>query len=333
MLGDPQLQTNFQRPVAEFMREDFATVDAASTVENALAAIRAHGLGDRIIYFYVTDADGKLRGVLPARRLLTEPLERRIDEIMISRVVAVPAAATLLDACEFFVLYKFYALPVIDAQRRMLGVVDVSLFTEQVLNIEEKDEAGGDDIFQSLGIHIEELRNATPLKAFRFRFPWLLATILTGSLCAVLTEAFAHTLEQRIVLAFFMTMVLGLGESVSAQSMAVTLQALHAIKPDFRWLANAVRRELLTSAMLGAGCAIIVGVLVAIWQRDIPAAAAIALSILGAMFTASLIGLLVPALLRMVKLDPKIASGPLTLATADVATLAWYFGTATLVLA
>jgi magnesium transporter len=331
MIGDRQLQTNFQRPVTDFMQAEFATVEMEWTVDRALTSIRAHGLGDRIIYFYVIDTDGKLRGVLPARRLLTEPLDRRIDEIMIARVVAVPATALLLDACEFFVLYKFYALPVVDPQRRIVGVIDVSLFTEQVLNIEEKDE-GGDDIFQSLGFHIEELRNATPFKAFRFRFPWLLATIVTGSLCAVLTQAFAETLEKRIVLAFFMTMVLGLGESVSAQSMAVTLQALHTMKPNFQWLWNAFRKELFTAAMLGGGCAILVGILVAVWQGNAPAAAAIALSIFGAMITACLIGLLVPSLLRMMKLDPKIASGPLTLAASDVTTLVWYFGIATLVL-
>jgi magnesium transporter len=130
-----------------------------------------------------------------------------------------------------------------------------------------------------------------------------------------------------------MTMVLGLGESVSAQSMAVTLQAIHTMKPNFRWLLKALKKELFTSALLGGGCALVVGPLVAVWQRDIPAAVAIAISIFGAMVTACLIGLLVPSFLRMLKLDPKIASGPLTLATADVTTLAWYFGTATLVLA
>ncbi len=331
MLGDQQFQTNFRQPVTDFMRSDFASVMADWTVERALAAIRTHGLGDRLIYFYVTDSDGKLRGVLPARRLLTEGLERRIDEIMIARVVAVPATALLLDACEFFVLYKFYALPVVDADRRILGVIDMSLFTDQVLNMEEKEE-GGDDIFQSLGFHIEELRNATAYKAFRFRFPWLLATIITGSLCAMLTNAFAATLEGRIVLAFFMTMVLGLGESVSAQSMAVTLQSLHTMKPNFRWLLKALKKEIFTSAMLGGGCAVVVGVLVAVWQRDLSAAVAIAISIFGAMVTACLIGLLVPSLLRILKWDPKIASGPLTLAASDVTTLVWYFGTATLVL-
>jgi magnesium transporter len=331
MLDHRDLQTNFQRPVRDFLGEDFATVEVDWTISRALAEIRARGLGDRIIYFYVVDAEWKLLGVLPTRRLLTEPLDRPISEIMIKRVVAVPETATLLDACEFFVLYKFYALPVVDAGRRIVGVIDVGLFTEQVLSVEQKEE-GSDDIFQTLGFHVEELRNATPTKAFRYRFPWLLATVGTGLLCAVLAGAYAHTLEQRIVLAFFMTLVLGLGESVGAQSMAVTLQAIHTMKPNLRWFLLALKRELATAAMLGGGCAVVAGAIIAAWQRDIPAAIAIAASILCAMLTACLLGLIVPSALRAFRLDPKIASGPVTLAAADVCTLLWYFGIASLLL-
>jgi len=330
MLGTPQLQTNFQRPVREFIRANFATVDDGWTVERALEEIRTHGLGEGIIYFYVTDAAGKLVGILPTRRLLTEPLERPVREVMLPRVVAVPATATLLDACEFFVLYKFYALPVVDAERRILGVIDVGIFTEEVLNMDEND--GKNDIFQSLGFHVEELRNATAGKAFRFRFPWLLATITVGSLCALLTGAFAETLQQRIALAFFLTLVLGLGESVGAQSMAVTLQVLHSVQPTFRWLLVALRKELLAAALLGAACGSLVFFLVWIWQRDPLTAASIGTSIFGVMVTASVLGLLVPTLLRRLKLDPKIASGPLTLAAVDLCTLSWYFGVATLLL-
>jgi magnesium transporter len=330
MLGNPQLQTNFQRPVREFIRETFATVDESWTVERALAEIRAHGLCEGIVYFYVVDAARKLIGILPTRRLLTEALERPVREVMLPRVVAVPATATLLDACEFFVLYKFYALPVVDADRRILGVIDVGIFTEEVLNMDENE--GRNDIFQSLGFHVEELRNATAGKAFRFRFPWLLATITVGSLCALLTGAFAETLQERIVLAFFMTLVLGLGESVGAQSMAVTLQVLHSVKPTLRWLLGALRKELLTAAMLGATCGGLVFFVVWIWRHDPLTAVSIASSIFGVMITASLLGLLVPTLLRMLKLDPKIASGPLTLAAVDFCTLAWYFGIATLLL-
>lgn len=330
MLGNPKLQTNFRRPVTEFLRADFARVDADATVEQALADIRTRGLGVGIVYFYVTDADGRLLGVLPTRRLLTESLDRAVRDVMLPRVVAVPATATLLDACEFFVLYKFYALPVVDAERRILGVVDVGIFTEEVLNMDESQ--GDNDIFQTLGFHVEELRNATAGKAFRFRFPWLLATVTSGTLCAVLTGAFAETLEQRIALAFFMTLVLGLGESVGTQSMAVTLQSLHSVRPDLRWLLASLRKEFLTATLLGAACGALVSVIVWSWQREILTAVSIGGSIFAVMITASLLGLIVPSTLRMLKLDPKIASGPLTLATVDLCTLAWYFGTASLLL-
>ena len=69
--------------------------------------------------------------MLPTRRLLTAPLETRLEEIMVRRVVAIPATATVLEACEFFVLYKFFAFPVVDSKRRVIGVVDVSLFSRR----------------------------------------------------------------------------------------------------------------------------------------------------------------------------------------------------------
>lgn len=330
MLETPELQANFSKPVSEFLRTDFATVRSDWTIHRTLDEVRATGLGDRIVYFYVVDETGKLVGVLPTRRLLTEPLEQPIKEIMIPRVVAVRETTTLLEACEFFVLYKFYALPVVDAGRRIVGVVDVGLFTEEVLNVEEKQD--GDDIFQTIGFHVEELRHATPAKAFRYRIPWLLATIASGSLCAILTGAFAQTLSEQLVLAFFMTLVLGLGESVSAQSMAVTLQALHAATPNLRWISTALRRELPTAALLGTCCGAIVFAIVCIWRGQPVAGTAIGVSIVAAMVTACLLGVLVPTTLRLLRLDPKIASGPLTLASADICTLAWYFGIATLVL-
>jgi magnesium transporter len=115
--------------------------------------------------------------------------------------------------------------------------------------------------------------------------------------------------------------------------MAVTLQVLHSVRPTFGWLLAALRKEFLTAAMLGSACGSVVFLVVWGWRREALTAASIGLSIFGVMITASLLGLLVPATLRMLKLDPKIASGPLTLAAVDICTLAWYFGTATLLLA
>jgi len=317
---------DLQRPVLEFCSTDFPTLDESLTTGEAIDCVRARGLRDKIIYFYVTGGDGRLAGVLPARRLLTDPPGTPVAEAMIRRVVAIPTRATLLEACEFFVLHKFLAFPVVDEAGRIQGVLDVSVFTGEVLDLAEREQMN--DLFQSLGFRVSEVRSATSWKAFRIRFPWLLATIGGGTICALLAALFAETLEQRIVLAFFLTMVLGLGESVSAQSLAVTLQLMHSARPTPAWLVRTLGKEFLTAALLGAACGSLVAVIVGFWHHDWLAAASIGLSISLAIITACLLGVLIPAAAKALRLDPRIAAGPLTLALADVCTLLCYFGLA-----
>src|ERR1700757_1134438 len=167
---------DFDCPVVEHARKDFPLLDADMTIAQALERIRREGVGERVIYFFAVDSDKRLVGVLPTRRLLTATPETRLRDIMVRRVVAIPATATILDACEFFVLYKFFAFPVVDDKRRVVGVVDVSLFAEEILGEREEQPRPvtpmRDDIFEALGFHLEQIRGASPLRGFRFRFPW-----------------------------------------------------------------------------------------------------------------------------------------------------------------
>jgi magnesium transporter len=300
------------------------------TVQDALTAIRLVAVGERVIYFYVLDEAERLVGVVPTRRLLTAELEKPISQVMISRVVSIPHTVTVLEACEFFVMYRFLAFPVVDEQQRMVGIVDVSLFTEEVFDIAERQQS--ETIFESIGLRIEQVRGASPLKAFHFRFPWLLATIASGTLCALLASAYEATLAQALALAFFLTLVLGLGESVSVQSMTVTLQVLRTSRPSLRWYAKALRREILTAMLLGTACGTIVGLIAWIWRGSGLVAVAIGSGIVLSLCTACLFGLSVPALLHALRLDPKIAAGPITLALTDVFTLLCYFTMAALLL-
>ncbi len=321
---------HLQEPVLVHARKDFTTLRRDLTVQQALDAIRQHGVAEKIVYFYVLDADDRLVGVVPTRRLLTAPLDKPVAEIMIGRVIAIPQTATLLEACELFVLHKFLAFPVVDEQRRMVGVIDVGVFAEEVVDMSEGERT--DELFESLGFRVSQVRDASPVKAFRLRFPWLLATIGSGTLCALLASAYEITLAKSLVLAFFLTMVLGLGESVSIQSMTVTIQALRTMRPTLRWYVNAFRREAVTALLLGAACGSVVGLIVWLWRGTGLAAVAIGSSILLALGAACLFGLSIPALLHALKLDPKIAAGPVTLALTDLFTLLVYFSLAALLL-
>ncbi len=329
---------DFNAPVADHARKDFPLLNASMMVGEALERIRREGVGERVIYFYAVDEQRRLVGVVPTRRLLTASLEMPLRQIMVPRVVAIPATATVLDACEFFVLYKFLAFPVVDGQRRVVGVIDANLFAEEIL--EAGDSEGrqrsaavlSPEFFEALGFRLEQIRGASPWRVFRFRFPWLLVTVTGGTLSAILAGFFQATLARSLVLAFFLTMVLGLNESVSAQSMSVTIHALRSVSVTWRWLATAFRREVATAALLGIACGLIVGVIAWIWRNDLRAAFVIGGSIALSLVTSCALGLGVPSLLHRFKLDPKIAAGPATLALADFVALVIYFTSAWLVL-
>src|SRR2546423_6340852 len=338
-MNDAVGSPDFNSLIVDHARKDFPLLDANMSVAEALDRIRREGVGERVIYFFAIDSEKRLVGVLPTRRLLTAPLETRLEEIMVRRVVAIPATATVLEACEFFVLYKFFAFPVVDDQRRVVGVVDVSLFAEEMLEAGDREEQAhpvpafsSDDIFEALGVRLAQLRGASPWRVFRYRFPWLLATVGAGTACALLAGAFEATLAGSLVIAFFLTMVLGLNESVSTQSMTLTIQALRANTLTRRWFFHHLQREMATAVLLGLACGSLVGLIVWIWRHDASGAAVIGTSIAVSLVTACLFGFSVPSLLHSLKLDPQIAAGPVTLAVTDFCALTFYFSLAWLVL-
>lgn len=324
-----ELAAHLNEPVLNCARKDIPLLRPDMTVESALAHIRATGVGEKIIYFYVADAEDKLLGVVPTRRLLVNPLDKRVTEIMVPNVLAIPHTATLLEACELFVLHKFLAFPVIDEQRHLCGMIDISFFAAEVFEMSEDEPH--DEVFEAIGLHVEQLRNASPAKAFRHRFPWLLGTIGSGTICAFLGGAFEATLAQAITIAFFLPLVLGLNESVAMQSMSLSLQALHG-NQKVRWNMLALRRELATAFLLSLGAAFLAGMIALLWRKSLPSALVLSATLLGSLVIAGVIGFSVPLLLRSGQRDPKIAAGPIALAIVDVLALLLYFTLAMLAL-
>ena len=318
------------RPVLDFVRRDTPLLTENMTVFEALATIRQRPVHQTVIYFYVVDEHKKLIGVLPTRSLLLAQPEEKVADTMIRRVVAIPQTATVLDACEFFVLHKFLAFPVVDAERRVVGTVDINLFNEEVFGIPETGRV--DDLFQAIGFHIAELNNASPLRAFRLRFPWLLVTITAGTVCAFLARAHEATLKESVFVAFFLTLVLALNEAVTVQSMALVIEGMHAGRPSRGWYLNALKREILTAVPIGLASALVVLLVVCVLGGGAWTACVIAVCIALSICVACLLGLSMPTLLHAAKLDVKIAAGPITLAITDVATLLLYFTLASVLL-
>lgn len=313
-------------PVTRHMRADFARLALDQTVGEAIAAARALPPEGRIIYFYVLDAAGRLAGVVPTRRLLLSPDATPIRDVMVTRVVTIPAAATVLDACEFFLLHKLLAFPVVDDERRMLGIVDVDLYTEELADVDRREDL--DDLFQLIGVHFEDSHARSPVAAFRSRFPWLLANIAGGIMAAFLSGLFQAELEKAVALALFVPVVLALAESVAIQSVSIALQRLHGRPPSLGGILRAVRHESLTGMLLGAASAAAVALVALAWLGQRAVAAALLGGITGGVVCAAAIGVAMPNLLRLFAREPQVAAGPVALAATDMVTLVIYFSLA-----
>jgi magnesium transporter len=312
--------------VARHMRADFARLALDQTVGEAIAAARAAPPEGRIIYFYVLDTEGRLAGVVPTRRLLLSPDATPIRDVMVTRVVTIPAAASVLDACEFFMLHKLLAFPVVDEERRMLGIVDVDLYTTELADVDRREEL--DDLFQLIGVHFEDSQVRSPVAAFRSRFPWLLANIAGGIMAAFLSGLFQAELEKAVALALFVPVVLALAESVAIQSVSIALQRLHGRRPSLAAIVGAVRHESLTGVMLGAASAVAVALVALAWLGQPTVALALLGGITGGVICAAVIGVAMPNLLRLFAREPQVAAGPVALAATDMVTLVIYFSLA-----
>lgn len=314
----------FNEPIGNHIRTDFSTVRPDWTIEDALEYLRANPPPGRVIYFYVTRDDGTLQGVVPTRRLLLNPPSTPIRDIMVPQVVAVPHDATVLETCEFFSMHKLLALPVVDDDRKLIGVVDVDLYTEELV---ETTGDVRDDVFQIIGVHLNQLGRQQPVEAAKGRFPWLLCNVAGGLLAAWLSGLFDDVLTWRhAVLALFVPIVLALAESVTIQSVTLVLQSMRASRGTFAQLLRRILREAATGLLLGLGTSVIVASVALLWRQDLRVATILFIGILSSVTVAAMIGVAVPSLLRLLKRDPQVAAGPICLAMTDAATLIIYFG-------
>jgi len=301
------------------------------TVGEALEAIRENPPESRIIYFYVVDSENRLQGVVPTRRLLLNAPSRPIKEIMVTEVITISDSATVLDACEFFMFHKLLAFPVIDGQSHLLGVVDIELYTEELSDLDRRE--GNDELFQLIGVHLDAVKQTSSVVAFRSRFPWLLANIAGGLMAAFLSGLFEAELQKAVALAMFIPVVLALAESVSIQSVSLALRLLSGRQPTVPELLKKLRLEMMTGIYLGSACAIAVATVSLLWLGQWPVAACLLVGIASSVACASVIGMLMPYLIRLFNREPQVAAGPVALASTDMITLLIYFSMARLMIA
>lgn len=305
--------------------ETLIPVDA--TLEDAMASLRKKSIHQRIIYFYAVDDHNRLKGVVSSRQLLLSDPQKKVREIMFENVVKINEHQTLRHAMELFADHPLLALPVVDDHGKLLGVIDLQMVTEESIDL--SNEKSRSDAFQMIGLSLEERKRIPIHVSYRLRMPWLLCNVFSGIICAAISRYFELVLSAYLLLAFFIPLVLTLSESTSMQSVAQSLQFLR--RPHFRWKTAWLRmvHEWQVVLFLALTCGILVGLISLFWGDGFFPSAAIGVGIMGSVAASAIFAITIPVILHRLKLDPRVAAGPVVLMAVDILTTGIYLALAT----
>jgi magnesium transporter len=303
------------------MTPRYLSVPDVVTVARALEILRS-GAADSPSYVYTVDANGRLAGVVPLRKLLMAGPRTPVRSIMVNSVTRLRASMPLEELIRLFGEHHYASLPVVDDKDRLIGVVTSDDVMKTMRRAEEQVIRG------VTGADPREALKET-LVAVRGRIPWITVTILGGLGCAFVASFFEHTLGEVVVVGIFVPVVLALAESVGAQTVTVSLSALVGGQVSKGELFRFVFKEVRVGLLVGLYAGVATSLASYLWHRRILLGAIIGGAILISVSWAALLAVVTPSLMRKFRINPEIASGPLVLTLADFSTLLVYLGGAT----
>ncbi|MDF2550670.1 MAG: hypothetical protein K0S07_1737 [Chlamydiales bacterium] len=298
-------------------------------VGELLEQLKGKAISHEVQYFYAIDTESRLTGIISTRDLLFSRADVKIGEIALSDILKVQENDSLEKALKLMAEQEILALPVIDKEQKLTGIFEIPFLPKEIDDKQVKKRLKtAKEVFQLIGLTVEQGHLQSSVAQFRYRMPWLLCNLLSGLICAAVADNFQLLLDDIIIIAMFIPLVLTLGESISMQSMTLSLQFLQYGKTPWRRVYNRLVLEWKTAALLGATCAFLVALVTVAFQASFLPIVAISSSIFLSMIFVSSFGLLMPVVIHMLSLDPKVAGGPVVLMLTDVAVTAIYLGLA-----
>lgn len=281
------------------------------------------GRGETVNLVYVTDEEGGLLGVLALKHFLKSRVDVPVSELMTGRVVSIDAHAPQEEALRMMRHYDLPALPVVDRDRELLGIITV----DDVLDVEQEEST---EDFQKMGavgsLHLS-LRQAHPWLLYRKRVGWLLILVAVNIIGGFVIAGYEEAIEALVVLVFFLPLIIDSGGNAGAQSATLMVRALATGEVQPRDWLRLWGKELGVATALGATMALAVSGL-GLWRGGMEIAVLVSVAMMLVVLVGSLVGMILPLLLARLRLDPATASTPLVTSIADVAGIMIYFGLA-----
>lgn len=302
------------------------TVNSDMSVMDVLNHIRIKAEKDNmeLYYVYVVDKQNHLLGVVSLRKLLTSPINQKVEDIMISDIVKLHVDDYSEFIIDEFMKYQYNALPVVDLYNRLKGMIT----WDDVHDLFEEETT--EKIYASSGISTEivdedEILSGNILNAIRARTPWLFITLLGEFVAVNVANHFDHTLSALPIVAIFMPLLAGLGGNIGTQSITLMVRGLSTGQVTLSSALHHIIREMFVGLIIGSIFGILVTLVTFGWQHNIELGIVVGVAMTINMTMATIIGTFTPFALKSMNVDPAVASGPVIATTIDVVGLAVYF--------
>ncbi|HMJ15718.1 MAG TPA: magnesium transporter [Polyangiaceae bacterium] len=299
------------------------TFAPSTTVQQALVHIR--GLGERrITDLMLCNEEGELVGVVALQDLVGAQPDQRLDALTRRDPVFVEPMTPREDLVDLLSVHKLASLPVLDARRRLVGV----LLHSTLVRAAQQDAIS--DLQQMVGASREERALSSPWLSVRTRLPWLHINLLTAFTASAVVGAFEDIIAKFTALAVLLPVVAGQSGNTGAQAMAVTMRGLALREIRASHFPRVLRKEIIAGLLNGAAIALVTSIGVYIWSRSFGLAGVIGIAMVLSMCVASIFGATIPILLVLLKRDPATASSIILTTVTDVVGFFAFLGLATL---
>jgi magnesium transporter len=281
---------------------------------------------DHAYYLYATDEEGILQGIVRLRDLVVAPPETVVEALMTPDVVSVPVTADQEVCARTLSRYGYLALPVVDDAGRLVGVITA----DDLIEVAE-DEAT-EDMYRMVGITGEEQVFGPLRSSILKRLPWLAINMVTLFIAITVVDAFERVIAGMVALATFLPLVSGEGGNAGSQTTTVIVRGMALGEVDERNGLRALFKELAAAVINGAIVGIGTGLAIYLWKGEAVIALAACLAMVLNFLMAALAGVLVPLGLKLIKVDPALASAAFVTGVTDTLGFLFFLGLASLLM-
>ncbi|MGE5592655.1 MAG: magnesium transporter [Betaproteobacteria bacterium] len=318
-----------EESAGRLMTTDFVDLKETQTVDEALAHVRKTAPDKETIYhLYVISRDRRLVGELSLKELMLAPGDRLVREIMHPEVVRVSTDTDQEEVARIFEEYGFIAVPVVDSEDRLVGIIT----HDDILDVVREEDTEDIHIMGGLGTPEEEYFRMSLVDNVKKRVGWLALLILLESFSSNILKVYSASLEAVVALAFFIPTLIDTGGNTGTQSATLVIRGMATGEINLRQGLKVLLRECGTGVVLGFLLGAFAYVRAYLTQADVRIAFVVGLSLLVVITVSNVAGAFLPLAAKRLRLDPAVMAGPFITTVVDIIGLIVYFEVARLVL-